>query len=74
MEAREHPGNGPSLFNKIVGAYNRYCSGYSSCYYELAKHDEAYRSYQIRAMGGFMDNFVLKPWEKAMGMTNADKN
>jgi hypothetical protein len=69
LEAREHPGNGPSLFNKIVGAYNRYSSGYSACYYELAANDAAYRDYQIRAMGGFKDNFVLKPWEAVMQET-----
>jgi len=72
MEARENPDNSPSLFNKIVGAYNRYCSGYSSCYYELAKDDKAYRNYQIRAMGGFKDNFILKPWEKLMNLKNEE--
>ena len=61
LEARTHPGNGASLFNKIVGAYNRYSSGYSACYYELSP-EENYRAYQIRAMGGFKDNFILQPW------------
>ncbi|OYD17326.1 hypothetical protein CH333_01270 [candidate division WOR-3 bacterium JGI_Cruoil_03_44_89] len=72
MEARENPDNGSSLFNKIVGAYNRYCSGYSSSYCELAKNDKAYRNYQIRAMGGFKDNFILKPWERLMNLENEE--
>jgi hypothetical protein len=62
LEARENPENGPSLFNKIVGAYNRYCSGYSSSCFALAD-DQGYREYQIRAMGGFQDKFIAKPWE-----------
>jgi hypothetical protein len=72
IEARENPDNGPGLFNKIVGAYNRYCSGYSSSYCELAKDDEVYRNYQIRAMGGFKDNFILKPWERVMNLENEE--
>jgi len=72
LEARENPNNGPGLFNKVVGAYNRYCSGYSSSYCELAKDDRDYRNYQIRAMGGFKDNFVLKPWEKLMSLKNEE--
>jgi hypothetical protein len=66
LEARENPGNGTSLMNKIVGAYNRYSSGYSSCCFDLARTDEGYRNYQIRAMGSFKDKFVVRPWEKAM--------
>jgi len=62
LEARENPENGPSLMNKIIGAYNRYSSGYSSSCFQLAE-DEAYRNYQIRAMGGFKDKFIVKPWE-----------
>jgi hypothetical protein len=68
LEARENPDNGTSLFNKIVGAYNRYCSGYSSSCFELAKDDEAYRNYQIRALGGFKDKFITKPWEELMNL------
>jgi hypothetical protein len=68
LEARENPDNGSSLFNKIVGAYNRYCSGYSSSCFELATDDEAYRNYQIRAMGGFKDKFITRPWEKYMNL------
>jgi hypothetical protein len=64
LEARENPDNGPSVMNKIIGAYNRYSSGYSSSCFQLAKDDKAYRDYQIRAMGGFKDNFVLRPWVK----------
>lgn len=63
LEARENPENGSGLLNKIIGAYNRYSSGYSSSCFQLAKDDTAYRDYQIRAMGGFKDKFVLKPWE-----------
>lgn len=69
LEAREHPGNGPSLFNKIIGAYNRYSSGFSPCYSELSTTDAGYRDYQIRAMGGFKDNFVLSPWRALMQET-----
>jgi|GEM_PF-1722800 len=64
LEAREHPDNGSSLLDKIIGAYNRYSSGYSSSSFGLAAEDQAYRDYQIRAMGGFKDKFVLKPWEE----------
>ena len=74
MEAKENPDNGISLFNKIIGGYNRYSSGYSSSCFELAKNDEAYRNYQIRAMGGFKDNFILKPWERLMKSTNETIN
>ncbi|MFC1683494.1 hypothetical protein ACFL0G_04755 [Candidatus Zixiibacteriota bacterium] len=62
LEARENPENGPGLFNKIVGAYNRYSSGYSSSCFALAD-DQGYRDYQIRAMGGFQDKFIARPWE-----------
>ncbi|MDZ7393488.1 MAG: hypothetical protein ONB25_11395 [candidate division KSB1 bacterium] len=67
LEARDNPHNGPSIMNKIVGAYNRYSSGYSSSCFDLAQSDEGYRSYQIRAMGSFKDNFVLEPWKEAIG-------
>ncbi len=67
LEARENPDNGPGIMNKIVGAYNRYCSGYSSSCFALAQSDAAYRSYQIHALGSFKDNFVLEPWKEAMG-------
>jgi len=66
LEAREHPGNGPGLFNRIVGAYNRYSSGYSASCFQLAD-DPRYREYQIRAMGGFKDRFIDQPWRRAMG-------
>ena len=66
LEAREHPDNGPGLFNRIVGAYNRYSSGYSASCFELAD-DPGYRSYQIRAMGGFKDRFISQPWLEFMG-------
>jgi hypothetical protein len=65
LEARENPENGPGLFNRIVGAYNRYCSGYSSSCFGLAA-DNDYRSYQIRALGGFKDRFISQPWQEAM--------
>ncbi|MBC7186450.1 MAG: hypothetical protein H5U38_05395 [Calditrichaeota bacterium] len=67
LEARSNPDNGPSLLNKIVGAYNRYSSGYSSSCFALAESDPAYRSYQIRAMGLFKDTFVLEPWRAQTG-------
>jgi len=66
LEAREHPDNGPGLFNRIVGAYNRYSSGYSASCFELAD-DPGYRSYQIRAMGGFKDRFISQPWLELIG-------
>ena len=66
LEARQNPDNGTSFCNKIVGAYNRYCSGYSSSCFQLAAEDEAYRDYQIRAMGGFKDKFIIQPWEEFM--------
>ena len=66
LEAREHPDNGPGLFNRIVGAYNRYSSGYSASCFRLAD-DPGYRSYQIRAMGGFKERFIDRPWREAMG-------
>jgi hypothetical protein len=66
LEAREHPDNGPGLLNRIVGAYNRYSSGYSASCFELAE-DPGYRDYQIRAMGGFKDRFIERPWLEAMG-------
>ncbi|MBD3287268.1 hypothetical protein GF337_00555 [candidate division KSB1 bacterium] len=64
LEARSNPCNGRSLFNKIIGAYNRYSSGYSSCCFDLARHDEGYRNYQISAMGHFKDKFILQPWQE----------
>jgi hypothetical protein len=66
LEAREHPDNGPGLFNRIVGAYNRYSSGYSASCFQLAD-DPGYRSYQIRAMGAFKDRFIDRPWLEVMG-------
>lgn len=62
LEARKHPDNGSKLFNRIMGAYNRYSSGYSASCFALAD-DAGYRNYQINAMGGFKDNFILQPWE-----------
>jgi len=66
LEAREHSDNGPGLFNRILGAYNRYSSGYSASCFQLAD-DPGYRSYQIRALGGFKDRFIERPWLEAMG-------
>jgi uncharacterized Ntn-hydrolase superfamily protein len=71
LEAREHPDNGPGLFNRVVGAYNRYSSGYSASCFQLAD-DSGYRSYQIRAMGGFKDRFISQPWREAMGRNSDD--
>jgi hypothetical protein len=65
LEAREHPDNGSSMFNRLVGAYNRYSSGYSASCFALAD-DRGYRSYQIQAMGGFKDRFISQPWLEAM--------
>ena len=67
LEAREHPDNGSGLFNRILGAYNRYSSGYSASCFQLAD-DPGYRDYQIRAMGGFKDRFIDRPWRRAMGL------
>jgi hypothetical protein len=66
LEARKHPDNGPGLFSRVVGAYNRYSSGYSASCFQLAD-DPGYRDYQIRAMGGFKDCFISRPWLEAMG-------
>jgi hypothetical protein len=68
LEARENPDNGPRLFNRIIGAYNRYSSGYSSSCFALAD-DSGYRKYQINAMGGFKDHFILQPWTEKMGIS-----
>ena len=64
LEAKENSCNGKAIMNRIVGAYNKYSSGFEPCFYDLSKNDKKFLNYQIGAIGGFLNNFVLKAWER----------
>lgn len=51
--------------DKILGAYNRYSSGYSACYNGFS-NDSAYRNYQTGAMNGLKSHYLATPWQNAM--------
>jgi hypothetical protein len=61
LEARESACNGANVMNQLVGAYNRYSSGFSACYNAFSS-DPAYRKYQEGALGGFKKYYTAKPW------------
>lgn len=62
MEARAASCNQTgNQMDKILGAYNRYSSGYSACYNGYS-NDSAYRDYQIRAMNGLKNHYTNMPW------------
>jgi hypothetical protein len=67
LEARGLSCNGGDPMNVLVGAYNRYSSGYSACVNGLSS-DPDYRSYQNAAMSGFRNAFTAKPWLGLMGL------
>lgn len=52
--------------DKLLGAYNRYSSGYSACFNGYS-NDSAYRDYQIRAMNGLKGHYNNMPWVKLIG-------
>jgi hypothetical protein len=64
MEARGLPCNS-STMDKLIGAYNRYASGFSSCHDEFSE-DETYRTYQIGAMTGFGNHYKNRTWLRKM--------
>lgn len=51
--------------DKLLGAYNRYSSGFSACYNGLST-DSAYRTYQINAMNGLKTHYQSTPWMNAI--------
>lgn len=60
--ARNRPCNQGSNWLKILGAYNQYSSGVSSCYNEFSK-DPDFAAYQGRALGGYTKAFTDLPWK-----------
>jgi hypothetical protein len=60
MNARSLPCNDTAM-DKLIGAYNQYASGFSSCHDEFSE-DETFRSYQIGAMTGFGDHYKNRTW------------
>jgi len=74
LEARKNPDNRGSLFNKIIGAYNRYCSGYSASFFGLSKENEKFKNYQVRAMGAFTDAFIQQPWQDYLQIRPRNEN
>jgi hypothetical protein len=64
MEARGLPCNN-SAMDKLVGAYNQYASGFSSCHDGFSE-DETYRTYQIGAMTGFGNHYKNRTWLRTM--------
>ena len=64
MDARSLPCNDTAM-DKLIGAYNQYASGFSSCHDELSE-DEAYRTYQIGAMTGFGNHYNNRTWLRKM--------
>lgn len=67
MEARSLACNNTGdPVTKLVGAYNRYSSGFSACYNGFSS-DAAYKQYQVNAMGGFKTNYTNTPWASLTG-------
>ncbi|WP_374073742.1 hypothetical protein [Bdellovibrio bacteriovorus] len=67
MEARSASCNQTgNPMDKLLGAYNRYSSGYSACYNGYSS-DSEYRNYQIRAMNGLKGHYNNMPWVKLIG-------
>lgn len=52
--------------DKLLGAYNKYSSGYSACYNGFSS-DAAYRTYQVNAMKGLQTHYQGMPWLSVMG-------
>jgi len=66
MEARRLTCNDTGdPMSKILGAYNKYSSGFSLCHDGLST-DPAYRDYQVRAMDGLKTHYQSMPWQKKM--------
>ena len=66
LEAKNDLCNGRARISQMIGGYNRYSSGFDSCYFKLSKEDENYRNYQKRALQGFYTRYVEEPWKSAM--------
>jgi hypothetical protein len=64
MDARSLPCNN-SAMDKLIGAYNQYSSGFSSCHDEFSE-DETYRTYQIGAITGFGNHYKNRTWLRKM--------
>jgi hypothetical protein len=64
MAARGLPCNNGAM-DKLIGAYNQYASGFSSCHDEFSE-DETFRTYQNRAMTGFGDHYENRTWLRKM--------
>jgi hypothetical protein len=64
MNARSLPCNDTAM-DKLVGAYNQYASGFSSCRGEFSE-DETFRAYQVRAMTGFGNHYENRTRLKKM--------
>lgn len=61
LDARDLACNSNSTMDKLLGAYNQYSSGFSSCYDGLSQ-DKKLRAYQIKAMTGFSNHYLNRPW------------
>jgi hypothetical protein len=60
-EARRLACNQDTEMDKLLGAYNSYSSGFSTCHDGLS-NNPTYREYQIKAMEGLRKHYREKPW------------
>jgi len=64
MDAKNKSCNEDIRQNIVLGAYNRYVSGFSSCYFRFSKSSNKYRDFQIKALDNFTKTISSKPWKK----------
>jgi len=62
LDSRDKRCNADSLKSKILGAYNRYSSGFSSCFDRFSQNPD-FGKFQIEAQKQFWENFENKPWQ-----------
>ncbi len=63
LNSREMPCN-QSINDKLLGAYNRYVSGFSSCHNRYSQMDVDYGEFQKKVLGEFSLKLNTRPWEK----------
>jgi hypothetical protein len=67
IHARKSQCNLGSGIDRIIGAYNRYVSGFSSCHDRFSKTNREFRDFQTAALNNFRNTFTGEPWLQTTG-------
>jgi hypothetical protein len=62
QDSRQMECNSDSFIDRIIGAYNRYVSGFSACHDRFSKTNPQFGDFQKTVLNNFRHTFEEQPW------------